>query len=212
MIALYIIGGILLLLYLLSLVRIGFLFCCYGKKPQFVIKIGVFKLGFDIDDVKEQMADKESEEEKPKKKKKTQEKPKKSLIDILKTVKDGAVRFYGKYKRYARLDRYMLKINLGTEDPAKTAVLYGAVSAVAGSLHAFAMSVRRKRGAKVVETEVVPDFIAEKTDFAVEIGFSMRLWQLISCAWTLWRTKKKIDKLPPKKKKGDTQDERQTVE
>ncbi len=206
MIALYIIGGLLLAIALLLLLRIGVMFYCYGKKPQFAVSIGFVKLRFDMDELKEQAQSAEGKQ--GKKPRETKEKEKKSVVDIIKTVKEGALRFYEKYKRYARLDRYMLKVNLGTDDPAKTAVLYGAVAAVAASLHAFAMSVRRKRGARVVETEIKPDFIAESTDFAVELGFSLRLWQIASCAWTVWRTKKKIDKLPPKKKKGDTSDDR----
>lgn len=216
MIAVYIIGGILLFFALLLLLRIGVLFCCYNKKPQFVLSIGGIKLRFDMDDFKKQAEEQAEEQAEQKETKKKEKKPKekKAVLDILRIIKDGAARFYEKYKRYARLDRYMLKINLGTDDPAKTAVLYGAVAAAAGTLHSFAMSVRKKRGARVVETEVKPDFIAESTDIAIELGFSLRLWQIVSCAWTLWRTKKKIDKLPPKKekKKGDKSDERQTVE
>ncbi len=197
MTALYIVGGILLFLALLLMLRFGVMFVCYGKEPQLVLKIGFIPIRLDLKDIQKEAEEraeqpKEKKEKKNKKKKSEKAKEKKSVTEIIRVIKNGAESFFSKYKRYARLDRYMLKINLGTDDPAKTAVLYGAVAAAAGALHAFAMSVRKKRGRYTVETEVKPDFLAEHTDIAIEIGFSLRVWQWLSCLWTAWSIKKKI--------------------
>ncbi len=213
MTALYIVGGILLFVFLLLLLRIGVMLVCYGKAPQLVIRIGPVPITLDLKEIgkeAEKQAEKPTKDKKKQKKTKKEEKSaKKSVTEIINTVKDGAERFIRKYKRYARLDRYMLKINLGTDDPAKTALLYGGVSAAAGALHVLAMSVRKKRGEYTVETEIRPDFLAEKTDIAIEIGFSLRVWQWLSCLWTAWRTKKKVDKLPPKtEEEGEQKDDR----
>lgn len=214
MTALYIIGGILLLILLLLLVKIGVYFSCYGKRPEVAVKIAFFTLRFDLKDLKAE-ADEQAEEKAVKKKaekkkdgKKEEKKPSPAIKDTFRVFKDGIMAFWAKYKRYARLERYIVKINLGTDDPAKTAVLYGGVATVAASLHAWALSVRkRSRRVKDIYTEVKPDFIAETTDAAAEVGFSLRVWQILSCAITLFGTYRKYKKLPPKVKKGDKKTE-----
>ena len=142
----------------------------------------------------------EAEPKKIKKvKKKKDRTPPPSLKDSIRVFKAGIMQFWGKYKRYAKLERYVLKISVSTDDPAKTAILYGGISSVAGVLHAWAVSVR-KRSKKTgdIYTEVKPDFIAEKTDAAAEIGMSLKVWQIVSCLITAYRTYRKYKKLPPK--------------
>ena len=222
MTALYIIGGILLFFALLMLVKIGIFFSYYGGAPVFTVKIGFIKLTFDIKEMKkdaEEVDDAEIEELKKKHKKKKKKKkapkekpPSPALMDTLRVFKAGVLRFYEKYKKYAKLERYIIKISVATEDPALTGVLYGGVAALAGSLHAWAVSVKkRSRKAEDLYTEVRPDFLAEKTDAAAEIGFSLRIWHILSCAMTLLFTYRKYKKLPPKPKKdktkGDTEDD-----
>lgn len=209
MIALYIVGGILLLLLLLLFIKIGVYFSYYGKRPEVAVKIAFFTLRFDLKDVKEQAAEQAEDKQAEKKadKRKTggkEKKPSPSIKDTFRVFKDGILAFWRKYKRYARLERYIVKINLGTDDPAKTAVLYGGVATVAASLHAWALSVKkRSKRTRDIYTEVKPDFIAETTDAAAEVGFSLRVWQILSCGLPLLSTYRKYKKLPPKVKKGD---------
>lgn len=201
MIALYITGGILLLLILLLLVKISVFFSYYGKVPELKIKIGFISLGYNLKELKKEAE--EVAEAKPQKIKKVKKKkdrtPSPSLKDSIRVFKAGIMQFWGKYKRYAKLERYVLKISVSTDDPAKTAILYGGISSVAGALHAWAVSVR-KRSKKMgdIYTEVKPDFIAEKTDAAAEIGMSLKVWQIVSCLITAYRTYRKYKKLPPK--------------
>jgi len=201
MIALYIIGGILLLLILLLLVKISVFFSYYGKVPELKIKIGFISLGYNLKELKKEAEEvAEAEPQKIKKvKKKKDRTPPPSLKDSIRVFKAGIMQFWGKYKRYAKLERYVLKISVSTDDPAKTAILYGGISSVAGVLHAWAVSVR-KRSKKMgdIYTEVKPDFIAEKTDAAAEIGMSLKVWQIVSCLITAYRTYRKYKKLPPK--------------
>lgn len=207
MIALYIVGGILLLLLLLMLIKIAVFFSYYGKVPFLTVKIGFIKLSFNLKELKKDAEEAQTEPkgEKKKKKKKAKEKaPSPSILDTVRVFKDGVIRFWNKYKRYARLERYIVKINLGTDDPAKTAVLYGGVAAIAGALHAWACSVKkRSRRISDLQTEVRPDFIADTVDAAAEIGFSLRVWQILSCALTALFTYRRYKKLPPKEKKTD---------
>lgn len=220
MTALYILGGILLFIILLLLIKIGVFFSYYGKVPILTVKLAFIKLNFNLLELKKEAEEQSKEKKhlkKEKKKKKRKEsdekKPSPPVLESIRVFKDGAVRFWEKYKRYARLERYVVKISVGTDDPAKTAVLYGGIATVAGALHAWAVSVkRRSRRAEDLQTEVVPDFIAEKTDAAAEIGFSLRVWQILSCLITAYRTYRKYKKLPPKKgkdrQKGENNEQR----
>lgn len=217
MTALYIVGGILLFLALLLFIKISVFFSYYGKVPTLMLKIGFLKFEFNLKELKksaEGLSEAEAEALKSKhgKKKSGKEATSPALLDMLKVFKEGVFRFYEKYKRYARLERYVVKISVASSDPALTGVLYGGVAAIAASLHAWALSVKkRSRRAQDIYTEVRPDFIAEKTDAAAEIGFSLRLWHIISCSWTVLRTYRKYKKLPPKPKKdkakGDKHDD-----
>lgn len=215
MTALYIIGGILLLLLLLLLVKVGVYFAYYGTVPELTVKIGFIKLSYNLKELKKDTAeideaDIEAVKAKRKKKKAKEEKASPAIKDSLRVFKAGVIKFYNKYKKYARLEKYVVKISLATDDPAKTAILYGGVATVAASLHAWATSVK-KRSRKIEDlyTEVRPDFIAEKTDAAAEIGFSLRVWQILSCALTLYGTYRKYKKLPKKnKKKGNIEDDK----
>ncbi len=207
MTALYIIGGILLFLLLIMLIKISVFFSYYGKVPELCIKVGFIKLNYNLKELKKDAEAESTAQVKPKKKKKkkTKEKaPSPSVKDSLGVFKGGILKFWDKYKRYAKLERYIVKINLGTDDPAKTAVLYGGVAAIAGSLHAWASSVkRRSRRIGDLQTEVRPDFIAETVDAAAEIGFSLRVWHILSCAFTALFTYRGYKKLPAKEKKTD---------
>lgn len=208
MTALYIIGGVLLFLLLLMLLKISVFFSYYGKVPELCIKIGFIKLNYNLKELKkdaEAQGDAKAKDSKKKKKKKAKKKASApALKDGIKVFKDGILNFWGKYRRYARLERYIVKISVATDDPAKTAVLYGGVAAIAGSLHAWATSVK-KRSKKLcnLQTEVRPDFIAEKTDAAAEIGFSLRLWHILSCGLTALFTYRRYRKLPAKKTNTD---------
>lgn len=217
MIALYIIGGILLLLCLLMLLRIRVFFSYYGGIPRLDIRAGIIKFGMDLKGThkEEEPLPEPPKKKKEKKKKKKEKKPGPKITDALRVFRAGVYKFLRKYKKYARLEKYIVKISLATDDPAKTALLYGGLSGVVCSLHAFALSVKNKsRRVGDIYTEYRPDFYAEKTDAAVEIGFSLKVWQILSCAMELLHSYRKYKKLPPKaekKKKGDKDDKSGTA-
>ena len=61
-----------------------------------------------------------------------------------------------------------------------------------------------------IYTEYKPDFYSEKSDIAIDIGFSLRIWQILVCYYIYNSTVKKLKQLPPKadnKTKGDTNNE-----
>jgi len=210
MIALYVIGALLLLILLLLFLRVGIRISYYGGVPMLGVKIGFLEFEDALDKYKPQ-----SEELDIKPKLKTKRKTKKavkqgspSITDALKVIKTGFFQLIRRFKKYARLDMYRLRISLATEDPAETAVLYGGLSGVVSAMHAAAMSVKNRSYREGdVYTEYRPDFYAEKSDVAVDIGISLRVWQILALALVGKKTYDKYKKLPPKAvktKKGDT--------
>lgn len=218
MIALYIIGGIVLLLLIILMLRIKIYFLYYGSVLQ--LEYSVLGFRFEEDLVGTEEADiliedfTEKQKVKSAVRKKKLKKVSKTVIlkETLIILRDGVISFWKRFRKYAKLEKYMLKINLGTNDPAKTAVLYGSLSGVVCSLHEFAQSIKkRSRKADCVYTEFTPDFYADKTDIAVEIGFSLRIWQFIICLIIISKYYSKYERLPMelrKNLKGDTEDER----
>lgn len=230
MTAIYVICAVLLLLLLLLLIRIKLYIIYYGK--NLIIKPCVLGMSLNIPILGTEDFEipiKEKQDKKPKKAKKSKKgkglKLKrdfklKDLKYVLTTVKSLVTRLFTRFKGYLRLERYILKINLATDDPAKTALLYGGLSGVVGSLHALAEGARRRSPkASDIYTEYKPDFYGDKTDIELEIGFSLRLGEILHCGliallhalkllWYfiinfIWPPKREH-----KKTKGDTDDER----
>lgn len=203
MIALYILGGILLLLLIIAVLRLKFMISYYGGFPRLDIKLGFFTYEDYFEDLDFESLELQLSEQK-KKKAKTEGKtdggkkmPK--ISDALRVIKDGIHLFFKCFSRYARLDKYSVRISLATDDPAKTALLYGGLSGVVGSLHSFALSIKRR--SEDIYTEYKPDFLAEKSDVAVDIHISLRVWQFLICYYIYNRTVTDLKKLPPKSKK-----------
>ena len=209
MIALYVLGALLLLLFLLMFLRVGIRISYYGGMPTLGIKLGFIEFE---DILGKYKTDGEELDIKPelktkKKTKKAKEQSNPSIKDALSVVKTGFLQLFRRFKKYARLDMYRLRISLATDDPAKTAVLYGALSGVVSAMHSFALSVKNRSYREGdIYTEYRPDFYAEKSDIAVDIGISLRVWQILACALVGKRTYDKYKKLPPKAVKGEKGD------
>ena len=116
------------------------------------------------------------------------EKAKRARPDLRKTVaviKDTVIELLRKFKKYIRVEKYSLKILVATPDAAKTALLYGAVSATAGVTLAAVVSHKNKtRKKENIISKVESDFIGEEFEVAVDIILSIRVWQALSAAVT----------------------------
>ncbi len=215
MIAFIIVCAVILLIVLVLHYKLFIHITCYNNRPELLVKLGFLEWYYNIreiiGDVTGELSNEDWEEimriinknnkrlQKKKKKKKPAEK--KGATDVKAAIKlawGGLVMFWSKYKRYAKLEKYLVKANVGTDDPAKTAVVYGAVATVASTMHVWALSVKNCSRKLFIETEVKPDFISEKTDLAIDVVFSLRLWQAISCFITYKNTLADIENLPPK--------------
>ena len=141
---------------------------------------------------------KEQTTEKGRKKKAKKEKekaalPKKAVGEYITPFTDALKELVHKLKKYLFLEKYIIKADIGTDDAAKTAILYGAASNAAAQLWMLVCSLKRRtRNPKLIYTEIKPDFIAEQTDFYADIELSIRLWQILSLGMTALGVYKKL--------------------
>lgn len=102
-----------------------------------------------------------------------------TLKEQLSVIKTLLVMLYQRLGKKLRLENYTVKVSVGTEDPAETALLYGSISGMLASLLKVAEGIpNRKKGGKIY-SECKPDFISEETDVLVDIGVSATLWRII---------------------------------
>ncbi len=197
---LYILLGILLLfLWLFTRkLRIGVGFC---DKPSVFVKILFLKLKVPSDkpiQAKEEPK-KEAQEEKPKKEKKSKKEkqplPKKTVPEYIEIFTDALKEIVGKLKKYLFLEKYILKVDIGTEDAAQTAILYGATCSAASSLWSLVCSLKRRtKKPSLIQTEIKPDFLSGKTDFYADIVISIRIWQILFLGMTALGVYNKLKK------------------
>ncbi len=214
-VVLIILGVILLALAIIAMLRIRFMLSYYGGYPRLDIKVAFLEYEDYFEDLDLESLELQLSLQRKKKKKpsgvKTVTKAKKrampSISDALKIIKDGLCLLLKYFSRYARLDKYRVRISLATEDPARTAILYGSLAGVVGALHEYAYTIKKRSYREGdIYTEYKPDFYAEKSDVAIDINFSLRVWQYLVCYYIYNRAIKDLKQLPPKaaKKKGET--------
>ena len=210
MIAVWIICGILALLMLAALIKLTVrVEYCGGL--YVTVGIGFLRFTKDVERGRNPQQPQEqatpAEESQEEKKEKT-EIALKELIPLARETVSGVLE---KAKKHVKLERYLLKINVATGDPASTGVLYGAVCAAAGSLLALALSARRKSRKKgAIYTEITPDFISDKPDIKLDIKLSTRVWRGLSISIPLIKGYRNYRKLKKKKEKENERHPAQT--
>ncbi len=166
----------------------------------------------------------QSEKKKEKKKKKApaeeeKEKKKKPKRPLRQTVAFGfdlvryvAVRAVLKFGHYLKIDVRRFAVTVGGEDPAKTAVTYGAVSQATAYLFAFLerhANLRYPRGEGTPVTVGV-DFLSPKSLFLIDLSFSIRIWQILAVGVTALKgylfdvRKPSAPETPPEETSGES--------
>ncbi len=198
MIALYIIGGILVLLALLLLLRVT-LTVEYCGGVFITLKVGFLHFsGKRTGRSEEEVPQVPDESEERKKKEETEV----SLKETLALIRDTLAELLKQIKKNIKLKRFVLKVNVATPDPAATGVLYGAVCAAAGSLTALIATIKRRSHKKdAVYTEITPDFISDRPDIYFETVLTTRLWRTLKILLTLKKGYKNYRELKQRKEK-----------
>ena len=183
-------GGLLLLLVLLLLLRVWVSVCYNG---EFSVSLHVLFLSFRLfpkkekwkmkDHLPDKKAGKPKKQKKKAKKKKEKPKKKASLRETLSFYKriatEVALPAAKQLKKHLQVRIKKLKIDVGSEDPAKTAIVYGAASGAADTLLGFFASQCDFKAPKKENIFIKADFLSEETTAEADLRFGLRLWQAI---------------------------------
>ena len=203
MIALYIILGIMALFCLFLCLRAKLFVIWCG---ELFLKIGLGIISFEIPlskYIKKGEAEEKTEEKLPKKQKKVKKakkekkpKPKVPISKQLECFKDLTLAAFKHFGKKIRVEKYVLKVSVGTPDAAQTALLYGTISGLMANINHIILNYRHKKGARIY-SECKPDFLTEAMDIYVDIGASVMLWNVVitgasaGLAWLKYKIKLK---------------------
>lgn len=133
---------------------------------------------------KQKKKDDKKSEKKPTRQ--TAKKKKVSVSDTLRYIarlfEEVVKKLVSKLCRYLRVDVSEIFIRVASDDAAKTALLYGAVSQSVSYALAAMNSITNTALSRGGYVNVVPDFASEEAEVRINVCFSIRVWQLISIA------------------------------
>jgi len=125
----------------------------------------------------------EDKKDKPKKKKKKEKKPKEKrpggfqrFLDLLK----AALKALGRLKRRLLIKQLTLHLTLANDDPSKTAIQYGTVSAVLGTIVPV---IERQFRIKRRDLMASVDFTASAPVIYAKITISIAVWEVFYIAF-----------------------------
>lgn len=126
-------------------------------------------------------------QKKPKKEKKKKEsikiKEKPPISEAIPTIAEIVKYLLKKFFGHLRIDVTEIKITVGTDDAAKTAIMFGIVNQAAAALFDLLSTITNVKKNRKNEIAVYADFTSEKTNININLGFSLRIWHLFSIAF-----------------------------
>ena len=204
MVALYIIGGILLFIVLLCLLPVG-IRIKYDKAFCLYVNIGFVRRRFiparqkkiRVSDYSERNLEKQrkrNQKKAEKKKKKASGKKAEKKDSVLSsrmknidTAPDMIAQLYDmlsftadKFAKRLSVKIFRLDATIGSDNAAKTAILYGGACSAAGCISAFLdqhMKLKKRSGASI---NIAPDFLAEKPVVYADVSMSVRIGGIFS--------------------------------
>ncbi len=102
------------------------------------------------------------------------------LVDLIRKL---VFTVFSRFFRYLRVDVAKLNIVVATEDAAKTAVLFGAVTAAVSNLCELLENTIHFAAGKNSEISVRADFLRERTEAEIHISLRMRAWHFLAIAF-----------------------------
>ena len=126
-----------------------------------------------------------AEEKKKRKAQKKESGEKKSVGDIISTVKLVsvlAVTVIEKFFKHLRIRIARIRITVASEDAATTAIAYGAVTQSLNILLPALESVKNFEKLKKADIAVNCDFASTEPEIDIKLGFSIRVWQVFHIA------------------------------
>lgn len=199
MTALKIILSIILFFLLILFIRVKFVITCQGNDVKLILKI--FGIPFRLFEKSQKekkiklsdysykaMLKREKKNKKTAKKKaeypaekdSTNKNERPSASDTISLVTSLLRSLVSRLFKHLRVDITRIYITVGAGDAAKTAILYGVISQAAAVLLEVLGKITNVKRNSSSYVNVVADFTAEKTDFDINLGLSLRLWQAVS--------------------------------
>lgn len=155
---------------------------CILHIPAYTLSFGGGKAEKSAEPAAEQKPEKQKKQ-KSKKSAKPEKKEKQSIEDIVALVKlliEIAKKVLEKTWRYIRIKIERYDITVGTDDAAKTALIYGGVSQATSYLFTLLDETAHFRVKRKAPVNVGVDFLATETKANVQMDFCLRLWHIIS--------------------------------
>lgn len=135
-----------------------------------------------------------------------EEKPRKTLSEILyviKLVRKLAAKVVKKFAKRLRIDVARLKINIAMGDAATTAIAYGAVTQSLNLLFPILEEVESFGLPYTTDIDVTADFVSDGITADIEISFILRIWHVFDVAFgALFTFLAHLIKEPKPKKKA----------
>ncbi len=206
MIALSIVGGLVLLVLLLLMLRVGALIEYGGKESLLFLRVGWFHF---------QLAPKEERKKEERfSTKKAEKKPgpskKRTIggsIQTLKTLFPLFLEGFGRLRRKLQVDLLHLEYVSGGEDPAKVAIGFGRASAVFGIFlpvleNTFHIKKRMLRTGLNYDQKESSIYLKLSLSLRVYQGISLALW--FGKAYLKWKEEEEKKENPHLSKEGDS--------
>lgn len=155
---------------------------CILHIPAYTLSFGGGKAEKSAEPAAEQKPEKQKKQ-KSKKSAKPEKKEKQSIEDIVALVKlliEIAKKVLEKTWRYIRIKIERYDITVGTDDAAKTALIYGGVSQATSYLFTLLDETAHFRVKRKAPVNVGVDFLSAETRANVQMDFCLRLWHIIS--------------------------------
>ena len=127
---------------------------------------------------KEKKVRKEADKAKKAELKKQGKLKKKPLGDIISLILALVKTAVSRFAKHLRVRVARLHISVATGDAAKTAITYGMISQSASYIAALLDSTGTLRYPARSDVDIHADYLSEKTAADIEIGFSLCVWQL----------------------------------
>lgn len=155
---------------------------CILHIPAYTLSFGGGKAEKSAEPAAEQKPEKQKKQ-KSKKSAKPEKKEKQSIEDIVALVKlliEIAKKVLEKTWRYIRIKIERYDITVGTDDAAKTALIYGGVSQATSYLFTLLDETAHFRVKRKAPVNVGVDFLAAETRANVQMDFCLRLWHILA--------------------------------
>ncbi len=127
---------------------------------------------------KEKQKKKEEKKAAEKERKKQGKQKKTSILEMLPLILTLVKTAVGRFAKHLRVRVARLHISVGGEDAAKIALTYGVISQSAAYIAALLDSTHTLRFPARSDVNIHADYLSEKITADIEIGFSVKVWQV----------------------------------